>query len=63
MGKLSATMKIEVSYNTEMPITIRRFPTEFETEELLKYGSKLVDEELKIVDNEITIKILCEYYA
>ena len=36
MGKLSATMKIEVSYNKEMPITIRRFPTEFETEEFKK---------------------------
>jgi hypothetical protein len=38
MGKLSATMKIEVSYDKEMPITIRRFPTEFEIKELKKYG-------------------------
>lgn len=60
MGKLSATMKIEVSYDKEMPITIRRFPTEFEIKELKKYERKLVDEEIKIVDNEITIKIYNE---
>ncbi len=57
MGKLFASMTIDVSYNEEMPITIRRFPTEHEIKKLQKYSNKLVDEERITSDNEITIKL------
>lgn len=57
MGKLSATMTIGISYSKKMPITIRRFPTDFEINELEKYRHKLVDEDANINDNEITVKI------
>ena len=55
--KISATLKIALSYDKEMPITIRRFPTEFEIEKLRKYEHKLVDDKEFISENEITITI------
>lgn len=55
--KISATLKIALSYDRKMPITIRRFPTEFEIEKLRKYEHKLVDDTDYTSENEVTIKI------
>ena len=57
MAKLIASMKINVLYNEDTPIIIRRFPTEFEINILSKSPFALIDEERKIADNEIIAAI------
>jgi len=55
-----ASMTIDLAYNEEKNITIKRFPTEFEIEKLKKSKYKLVDEEAITVDNQLIINI---YYS
>jgi len=61
MRKLYASLKIDITYYKERPIVIRRFPTEFEIKELKQPKYKLVDDERRTIDNELTIKMYKRY--
>jgi hypothetical protein len=52
-----ASMIIDLAYNQEKSIIIRRFPTEFETKELKKSKYQLVDEEVHTSDNQLQINM------
>lgn len=52
-----ASMTMDIAYNQDKKITIRRFPTKYETEELKKSKYKLVDEETYISDNQIELNM------
>jgi len=52
-----ASITMDIAYNKEKSIVIRRFPTEYETKELKKFKYKLVDEETFTSDNQIELKM------
>ena len=52
-----ASIKMDLAYNQEKSIKIRRFPTNFETAQLKKPKYKLVDEEAFTSDNQLEIRL------
>ncbi len=52
-----ASLKMDLAYNQEKSVIIRRFPTEYETNELKKSKYKLVDEEVMTSDNQLELKM------
>lgn len=55
-----ASLSIDLSYNQDKSIIIKRFPTEYETEELKKSKYKMIDEEYQTSDNQLELNI---YYS
>jgi len=52
-----ASLTMDLAYNQEKSVTIRRFPTEYETKELKKSKYKLVDDEAFTSDNQIIVEL------
>ena len=50
-----ASLSVDIAYNSDKSVVIRRFPTEYETTELKKSKYKLVDEEAYTSDNHLEL--------
>ena len=52
-----ASLSMEIAYNEDKNVVIRRFPTKYETTELNKSKYKLVNEEMYTSDNQIELNM------
>jgi hypothetical protein len=52
-----ATLSIDLAYDQEKSVTIKRFPTEYEVKKLKKSKYQLVDKEVLTSDNRLELKM------